>query len=184
MTEPIEADPAWQHVTHCSECYREFLGFQTASRRQRRIRRESIRWGIAVGALVLAFCSAVCKARVRVRIKAPPECRTVVHSPNDRHRVDDTLSFRGRRKEAFLSDSRPGRPNNSVAGRKQAGQHEFQLRSPADQVVLTKSAMAKINQGVTSFQVNADLTRLQPGQYKMEVRQVPYDWEYYPVVVR
>src|SRR3954454_5966801 len=55
LTEPVEDDPAWQHVTHCSECYREFLHFQSDIRRHRRIRRESIRWSIAAAAVVLAL---------------------------------------------------------------------------------------------------------------------------------
>jgi hypothetical protein len=65
-----------------------------------------------------------------------------------------------------------------------AGEYEFQLRTPSDQVILTKSASAKIDHGVTWFLVKIDLTVLQPGQYKMEVRQVPFDWQYYPVVLR
>jgi hypothetical protein len=65
-----------------------------------------------------------------------------------------------------------------------AGEYEFQLRTPSDQLILTKSATAKIEHGVTSFVVKVDLTALQSGQYKMEVRQVPFDWQYYPVVVR
>ena len=65
-----------------------------------------------------------------------------------------------------------------------AGEYEFQLRTRSDRVILTKSATAEINHGVTSFVVKIDLTLLQPGQYKMEVRQVPFDWQYYSVVVR
>src|SRR5947209_14693760 len=55
LTESVDSNPAWQHVTHCSECYREFLGFQSAFSRIRRIRHESIRWGLAAAALVLAL---------------------------------------------------------------------------------------------------------------------------------
>ena len=29
LTESIENDPNWQHVTHCSECYREFLALRS-----------------------------------------------------------------------------------------------------------------------------------------------------------
>jgi hypothetical protein len=65
-----------------------------------------------------------------------------------------------------------------------AGTYEFQLRDQADRVIVTKSATAAINGGVTAFLIRVDLSRLQPGQYKMEVRQVPWDWDYYPVVVK
>ncbi|MBV9266794.1 MAG: hypothetical protein JO061_11555 [Acidobacteriaceae bacterium] len=51
LTESVEHDRIWEHVTHCSECYREFLEFQSATCRQRRTRRETVRWGIAVAVL-------------------------------------------------------------------------------------------------------------------------------------
>ena len=51
LTESVENDPVWEHVTHCSECYREFLEVQSVATRQRRIRRETIRWGIAAAVL-------------------------------------------------------------------------------------------------------------------------------------
>lgn len=30
LTEGVEDDPHWHHVTHCAECYREFLAFNEA----------------------------------------------------------------------------------------------------------------------------------------------------------
>ena len=49
--------------------------------------------------------------------------------------------------------------------------------------MVSKSASATISQGVTAFQVHVDLSGLQPGEYRMEIRQVPWDWDYYPVVL-
>jgi len=65
-----------------------------------------------------------------------------------------------------------------------AGEYEFRLRSASGGMILTKSAPVEIDHGVTSFRMNIDISSLRPGPYKMEVRQVPFDWQYYPVVVQ
>src|ERR1035438_10890703 len=31
LDDSLEGNPHWHHVTHCSECYREFLGLRRAS---------------------------------------------------------------------------------------------------------------------------------------------------------
>ncbi len=65
-----------------------------------------------------------------------------------------------------------------------AGTYEFQLRSQTDRAILSESAVATIEHGLTAFRVKVDLSGMRPGPYKMEVRQVPWDWNYYPVVLR
>ncbi len=184
LTEPIDADPAWQHVTHCSECYGEFLRFQAASSRQRNIRRESIRWGVAVAAIVLALAVVYVKRGFLFESKRPQNAE-LAYLPRtiDIESMTRSLSAGGETKPFYLNRDREALTVQLPVGSR-AGQYEFQLRNGADQVVLTKSAKAEIDRGITAFKVNADLTGLQPGQYKMEVRQVPYDWEYYPVVIR
>jgi hypothetical protein len=184
MTKPVEADSAWQHVTHCSECYREFLGLQSAIGRQRRIRRESIRWGIAVAALVLAFAVVYVKRRFVFESKRPQNAE-LAYTPRtiDIPSMARSLSPGGEKTPFYLDRDREALTIQLPVGSR-AGQYDFQFRNKAEQVVLRKLATAKIDQGVTAFRVNADLTAFQPGQYKMEVRQVPYDWEYFPVVIR
>lgn len=184
LNEPVVDDPAWQHVTHCSECYQEFLSIQTALSRERRIRHDSIRWGIAAAAIVLALTVLFVKGGFIFESKRPQNAE-LAYRPRTIDIVSMTrsLSSGGEKKPFRLNRDREVLTIQLPVGSR-AGQYEFQLRSPADEVILTKSATAKIDQGVTSFQVKADLTGLQRGQYKMEVRQVPYDWEYYPVLVQ
>ncbi len=184
MTEPVEADPAWQHVTHCSECYRQFLGFQSAIGRQRRIRSESIRWGVAVAALVLALAVLYVKRGFIFQSKRPQNAELAyVPRTIDIESMTRSPSGGGEKKPFYLNRDREALTIQLPVGSR-AGQYEFQLRDGADQVILVKTATAMINHGVTAFRVKADLTRVQPGQYKMEVRQVPYDWQYYPIVIR
>lgn len=184
LAEPVDSNPAWQHVTHCSECYGEFLRFQSAVGRNRRIRRESIRWGIAAVALVLALTVLYVKRGFMFESKRPQNAELAyVPRTIDIESMTRSLSRGGEKKPFYLNRDRESLTIQLPVGSR-AGQYEFQLRNGADQAILTKSATANIDHGVTAFQVNADLTGFQPGQYKMEVRQVPYDWEYYPVVIR
>ena len=39
LDQAVEGDPRWHHVTHCSECYREFLTFNNAFRREAKVKR-------------------------------------------------------------------------------------------------------------------------------------------------
>ena len=118
MKEPVDADPAWQHVTHCSECYREFLGFQSAIIRQRNIRRESIQWGVAVAALVLALAVLYVKRGFVFESKRPKNAE-LAYVPRTIDIESMTRSpSGGRRKKALLSKSRSGGVDDPVAGRK------------------------------------------------------------------
>jgi hypothetical protein len=49
---------------------------------------------------------------------------------------------------------------------------------------LRREAEAAIKKGITSFLVMIDLSGSQAGRYKVEVRQPPYDWDYYPVILK
>src|SRR5260370_24805467 len=51
MDQAVEDDPHWQHITHCSECYREFLAFNNAFRQQTKARRVSFGLSVAVAAI-------------------------------------------------------------------------------------------------------------------------------------
>src|SRR2546429_5717467 len=52
---PIE-DPAYEHLTKCSPCYREFRAFQDATARERRTK--GLTWFAAAAAVVLAAAAA------------------------------------------------------------------------------------------------------------------------------
>ena len=53
LGQAVEDDPHWAHITHCSECYREFLAFNNAFRQQAKARRVRVRWSVAVAAIVI-----------------------------------------------------------------------------------------------------------------------------------
>src|SRR6202000_2470416 len=55
LDRPVEDDPHWKHITHCSECYREFLAFNNAYRQQAKDRRIRVSWGVAAAAIAIVI---------------------------------------------------------------------------------------------------------------------------------
>ena len=53
LDEAVEGDSHWHHVTHCSECYREFLGFNNAFRERAKVHVARGGWTVAVAAIVI-----------------------------------------------------------------------------------------------------------------------------------
>jgi hypothetical protein len=73
--------------------YREFLEFQSSAMRERRIRREMVRWGIAVAVLAMALLAVYVRRDVIFGSKRPqnaelayvPRCRSPKFRPRVRH---------------------------------------------------------------------------------------------------
>jgi len=184
LAESLESDPGWRHVTHCSECYREFLELQTALTQQKRIRHQAIRWGIAAAVLAIAFAVIYLRRDFLFGSKRPQNAELAYNLRTiDIESMSRSATGGGEKQPYYLDRDREALTVQLPVGSR-AGEYEFQLRSPSDRAILTKSAAAHIERGVTSFLVKIDLTSLRPGQYKMEVRQVPFEWQYYPVVLR
>jgi hypothetical protein len=181
LDKSIESDANWHHVTHCSECYREFLGFQPQLRRQAQRKKLRLILGLSAAAAMIALGLFFVK---QDRNPARPQNAELAY-------VKKTVDI-----ESMERSANPSRPTEPIylgrhpleltvqlpAGSK-AGAYEFQLQKSGQPVVST-SGTASIRDGTTAFTVRIDLTRLEPGQYSMSVRQVPWDWSYYPVVVR
>jgi len=64
-----------------------------------------------------------------------------------------------------------------------AGQCEFQLNK-ADRTIFSTTSDAQLVNGTTSFTLKVNLSAFPPGEYFVNVRQVAFDWNYYPVVLR
>src|SRR3954453_9340188 len=53
LDRPVEDDRHWQHITHCSECYREFLAFNNEVRQVAKVRKVRRVWAFAGAAVAL-----------------------------------------------------------------------------------------------------------------------------------
>jgi hypothetical protein len=178
----VEADPHWQHITHCSECYREFLAFNNAFRQQAKTRRVRVGWGAAVAAIILLVAVLVGIRQGSLFQKRPQNAELAW--------VDDTVvvpsetrSGNATEREPIFLRRRPLRLTVQLPIGSKAGTYELQLKMNARTVVST-GGDAEIRNGTTAFIVKMNLSELEPGSYSMVIRQVPNDWNLYPVLLR
>ena len=184
LDQPVEDDPHWHHVTHCSECYREFLAFNSAFR-QRGQSPASAGWMDAWPRRGCRCAGAdFCGAPRMVLFTAPPECRTGLHQADGGHTVhDQSAEAGGDRKPPIVIARKPVDLTVQLPIASPVGPYEFQLRRDKRPVV-SASGTAALENGTTSFTVRVDLSKLAPGMYEMSVRKVGWDWGYYPVEIR
>ncbi len=177
----IEDDPHWDHVTHCAECYREFLAFNNAFRTRVKARRVRVGWTVAViAAVILAVVFGISR---RGFSPERPQNAELAY-------VKETVDIPSMQRSANAEEGKPivlqRKPLeltvNLPVGSK-AGRYELELKN-GQQTLLSTSADAAIHNGTTSFTAKLDLSKFDPGNYKMFVRQLPFDWNYYPVTIR
>src|SRR5258708_37664453 len=53
LDDDLEGTTQWQHVTHCSECYQEFLAYRAAGRGRSEAAKVRVAW-VAAAALIIA----------------------------------------------------------------------------------------------------------------------------------
>lgn len=63
------------------------------------------------------------------------------------------------------------------------GAYEVQIQRSAGNPLLSASGNAKLKNGTTALTAKMDLSKLEPGNYFICVRRVPWDWTCYPVVI-
>jgi hypothetical protein len=182
LDQSVESDPHWYHVTHCSECYREFLKYNSSFRQRVRAQRTRIFWGLAVAAvaIIVAILIGLPKGGWFSNRHQNAELAWVKRS------IAITSMERsgnvGEDKPIYL-DRLPLELTVALPVGSKAGTYELQLRRNGRTVVST-GANADIQNGTTAFTVRINLSSFEVGNYSMVVRQVPYDWNLYPVVLQ
>ena len=182
LGQAVEDDPHWAHITHCSECYREFLAFNNAFRQEAKARRVRVGWGVAVTAIVIAIAVLVGIRSGSIFQQRPQNAelawvkRTVV-VPSANRSADS-----GEQKPIYL-ERLPLELTIELPIGSKAGAYELQLKMN-DRAVVSTGGAAEIQNGTTAFVTRINLSQLEPGSYSMVIRQVPLDWSLYPVVIR
>jgi hypothetical protein len=178
----VEGDPHWHHITHCSECYREFLGFNSALRSEAKVRKARIAWGVAVAAVVLVVAVLIGVQQGLIFPKRPQNAelayakRTVVVPSTER-------SVGSSDPQPIFLDRLPLDLTIELPTGSKAGAYELQLKMNG-RTVVSAGGNAEIQNGTTAFTARVNLSKLAPGNYSMVIRQVPHDWNLYPVIVR
>jgi hypothetical protein len=182
---PVQ-DAAWEHITHCSPCFREFLGFRSelTDARKRLVRRNRI---MLVSALAAAGIAGVAiwtgglhgtrtpttiTAVVRVDLRPFALVRNEVQDPPQSKQVAATFSRQAIRLEISL-------PVGSDEGKYDVRLMDSELRA-----LMSSSAATAFTDHIVSISVAFDLSRLAPGSYVLGVHGPDGNWRTYPVAIR
>jgi hypothetical protein len=182
MDRAVEVDPHWHHITHCSACYREFLAFNLAFRSRVKVRNARIGWVIAVPVIVVVAAIFILVRQGSIFSMRPQNAelayakRTIVVPSTER-------SVGAEEQVPIFLDRLPLELTVELPIGSKAGVYELQLKRQK-LPVLSTSGTAEIHNGTTSFTLKINLSDFEPGNYNMVVRQVPHDWNLYPVVIR
>ena len=182
LDQPVENDPHWQHITHCSECYREFLAFNEAFRQRRKQRQVQVRWALVLTAAVALLVAFLGLNRGLLVPKRPQNAelaylKLTVDVPSM------SRSGNGEEPPPIYLERRPMELAVNLPIGSKPGRYEIQLQKD-ETTLLSTAADARLQNGTTAFLVRMDLTKFVPGDYKVNVRQIPFDWNYYPVTIR
>lgn len=179
----IESDPNWLHLTHCAECYREYRDFRRSEGRRTKTRKRLV-WGLAAAtaagiSIYLALRPFTMNAPAHPQIAELQYRKTVV----DIESMTRSEELAGTKKPILL-EREPKELTVRLPIGSRSGTYDFQIRNASGKPVLTTKVDATIRDGATEFLVKLDLSGLAAGEYSMHVRRVPFDWTYYPVVLR
>ncbi len=171
-------------MTHCSECYREFLDLRRKFKGEAKKRGYVTKWAI-VAAAVLAVAVGLFFAS-RYRSTLSPERPQNAEVAYNKMTIDIPAMTRSETERAgspIMFERKPEEVMVNLPVGSKAGPYEFRLLKES-QPVLSTHANATIKNGTTSFSVKIDLSKVDSGTYSMSVRQAPWDWNYVPVFVR
>ncbi len=180
-------DAYWEHITHCSPCFQEFLDFRKdlATSRKRLVLRNRLLLGTA--------CVGVALAALLVL--------PVTHKPGQPTMTAEALSNIDMRPFSVTrGDSDNQRPQEQYAGiltrtRSRlnvilplgASEGNYEVRLMDDnrhQVVPSANATALFADHLVRFKVSFDLTSVPPGRYVLASRRDAGGWMTAPVLVR
>jgi hypothetical protein len=185
LDDSLEQDPRWRHITHCSECYREFLGFRAELKQGVKARGVKIGMAAAVAAVLIA-AGAFVAVRESTRPRHPENAELVF-----RQRLVDLQGRAVTRSEEGKEETKPivlQREPEALTIRlpfgSREGAYEVQIAKSADQPLLSAGGEAKVENGMTALTAKMDLSKFETGNYFICLRRLPWDWTCYPVVIR
>ena len=185
LDDSLDGNPHWHHVTHCSECYREFLGLRGELRRKAKARLAKI--GVAAAtATALIVGGTFLAIRGSTSAKRPLNAELVF-----RQRIVDLQGRAMTRSEEGKEDTKPivlQREPEALTIRlpfgSREGAYEIQIAKSADHPLLSATGDAKVENGTTALTAKMDLSKFEAGNYFICLRRLPWDWTCYPVEIQ
>ena len=186
LDEAVEGDSNWRHVTHCSECYREFLNIRAAMKQLQKRRRAALGLGLAAVVAVSAIIIFTNRHTSAPRSPTPRIAEQIFHPRLiDLEGRSTTRSEKGNEEaKPILLEREPEELTIRLPFGSRAGTYEIQLLKTADRPLLSVAGQARIDNGVTALTARVDLSKYDPGKYFFGIRQIPWDWTYYPVLLQ
>jgi hypothetical protein len=197
-------DPNWEHITHCSPCYQEFLAFRAAVLEGRRSRRRLRTAGAAAAVIIVAVVSAWLAVGTREKAESPApvasQTRPAEPPPggtSTQRTITAVLNFesdsitRGAEGERSAGADLQRVPRGRVAlfvylplG-SEPGHYEVRLlqnRSDPNPLV-SFGATGELEDGLTVLRITADLSEFKPGTYTVAIRRRGESWRYRRIVI-
>jgi hypothetical protein len=192
---PVQ-DAAWEHITHCSPCYREFLGFRAelADARTRLVRRNRIVLATALAAAGIA--GILIWTRGFHGGQKPPVVVRQIQTPDTNAMVAkvDLQPFSPARSEgnaaaqsaqvAATLDRQVVQLELSLPIGSDDGTYEVRIMDGQLHSLMSRSASAALTDHVTTLSVTLDLSTLAPGSYVLGLKGPESGWRTYPIAVR
>ena len=175
----LKVDDAWEHITHCSPCYRTFLDFKDQFRNQRKIRRRA-----AIGLLAAAAASLPIVLFTKFRSDSYDR---LIGDWN----LEASSSSRGSEaashgsvtpQEVFRSR---GHIRVSLPLGSESGAYRLQVRRTQEgPAVQSATGTAAIDNGHTVISFQVDFSDLPVGSYFAAIGRGERMWRVYPLALK
>jgi hypothetical protein len=189
-------DSAWEHITHCSPCYREFLGFRAefAGVRRRLVRRNRIVLATALAAAGIA--GILIWTHGSHGAQKPPVVARTIQTPGINAMVAkvDLQPFSPARnggnaaaqsaQVAATLDRQVVRLDLSLPIGSDEGTYEVRIMDGQRRSLMSHTASTTFTDHVTKLSVTFDLSTLAPGSYVLGLKGPESGWRTYPIAVR
>jgi hypothetical protein len=188
-TRPI-SDPAYEHLAKCSECYREFRGFQQTTHRMSPKRAA---WAAAAAAVIIVVAGAAWFLIPSRRERGTLPQASVQESQVAERRMEVDL----RKYSVTRTEQQQKRETGPVSLERarsnltillpvgsEPGAYEVQVLDSGLRSQAAASGEAAIRDYVTTLQATVDLRALSPGAYQLALRRHGEDWRLFPAELK
>jgi hypothetical protein len=180
----IIEDDDWQHITHCSPCYAEFLD---AKEQIRRSGRRARTLGLIAGTTVLILLAGAVGYRYLAQSGSSDQVITAAFEPATLD-LKDSSGTRG--DEKALQKAVPVLPRRPLELTiilpfgSEAGTYQFQFVDAEGHVLKSGEATAAVSNGSTALKTKLDTSNLAAGDYRIGLRQQSFNWIIYSLRLR
>ncbi len=196
LTRP--ADEVWDHVTHCSPCYGEYLGFIDEAEAGRRRRNRLVLAGGVVALFAIGFW--IRGLVLDPAISVEPQVPQVVQEPTPATEPEVVAAVLNLESQsATRGDSGAKQPGEQIQRLPRArlalsiylprgsepGRYEVQLLSEtaSGSPFLTLAGEATIVKGLTRLDLEPNFSKLNAGRYTLATRRAGLSWRYFSLLL-